>query len=220
MSKQVPAGTGSSRGAQFQNLLIRLHSDRNRAGEKYEELRRKLIKFFEWNSCLPAEDLADETIDRVARKLGVEEVRDVSAFAWGVAKNVRQEAQKRSARLVPISDLTQRAAPLREKQNLESLIQQRMDEGQRVRCFHSCLQRLAGQDRDLFLKYHSVDQTATERQNLAAGFGLTIAALRVRINRAREKLEKCVATCMKHEHALGNDKIKMFSSDDERRITD
>lgn len=211
MSEHAQAENAAARALQFQNLLVRLHPDRNLAGEKYEELRRKLIKFFEWNSCFPAEDLVDETFDRVARKLDAEEVRDVPAFTWGVAKNVRQEAQKRAARLVPISDLPHGAAPLREKLDLENAIQQRMDERQRSRCFNLCLQRLAEQDRELFLKYHSAgNQTATDRQHLAASFQLTIAALRVRINRIREKLEKCVANCMNHEGTSGKSKIKMF----------
>jgi DNA-directed RNA polymerase specialized sigma24 family protein len=198
MSEHAPAGTATLRHTQFQNLLVRLHPDRNQAGEKYEELRRKLIKFFEWNSCSAPEDLVDETLDRVAKRLGAEEVRDVSAFAWGVAKNVRQEAQKRSARLVPISDLPQGANPLREKENLENAIQERMDQGRRSQCFLLCLQCLGTKDRDLFLKYHSAgEQAATERQHLADDFGLTIAALRVRINRMRERIERCVAGCMK-----------------------
>src|SRR5215470_10383215 len=71
------AATAAARATELQNLLVRLDSDWNRAGEKYEELRRTLIKFFEWNSCFPAEDLVDETLDRVAKKLDVEEVRNV-----------------------------------------------------------------------------------------------------------------------------------------------
>lgn len=203
MNKGATTGSDASRAAYFQNLLVRLDSDRNRAGEKYEELRRKLIKFFEWNSCFPAEDLVDETLDRVARRLGAEQVRDISAFAWGVAKNVRQEAQKRSARLVPISDLPPSASPLCDKHNPEIVILEKMDQRQRSQCFHSCLQRLEAQARDLFLRYHNTHGPALlERQQLASTFGLTIAALRVRINRMREKLEKCVAICMKRNHLL------------------
>lgn len=59
---------GNAREAErFDNLLRLLDLDRDVAGDKYERLRRKLIKFFEWNACFPAEDLADETFDRVGK---------------------------------------------------------------------------------------------------------------------------------------------------------
>jgi hypothetical protein len=49
--------------ANFDALMLRLDTDRNRAGDKYEEIRWKLIRFFHWNSCLDAEKLADEAFD-------------------------------------------------------------------------------------------------------------------------------------------------------------
>ncbi len=91
---------------QFQRLLQRLHAHSDRAAEKYEEIRWKLIKFFQWDSCSDAEELTDETLDRVARKLdaGEEEILNVEAFVWGVAKWVRQEGKKRDFRIVRLSD--------------------------------------------------------------------------------------------------------------------
>src|SRR5215471_10431051 len=180
------AATAAARATELENLLLRLDSDRNRAGEKYEELRRTLLKFFEWNSCFPAEDLVDETLDRAAKKVAVEEVRNVSALALGIAKNVRLEAHKRSARLVQISDKAQRANSAREL-GLENAIQQRMDQARRAQCFHLSLQRLGAEEREIFLKYHRTgEDAAAERQRLASECGLTISALRVRINRTRE----------------------------------
>jgi len=185
--------TAASRATAFQNLLVRLDTDRNQAGEKYEKLRRSLIKFFEWNSCFPAEDLVDETLDRVARKLDVEEVRNVPALALGIARNVRLEAHKRSARLVQISELPQGANSAREL-NLENAIQQKIDQGRRAQCVRLCLRRLSAEERKLFLKYHNPGADAvTERQRLANDYGLTISALRVRINRMREKRERGIA---------------------------
>jgi hypothetical protein len=35
----------------FTRLLHRLDADRERAGEKYEDLRRTLIRFFEWRGA-------------------------------------------------------------------------------------------------------------------------------------------------------------------------
>ncbi len=60
----------------FETLLERLGEDKTQAAEKYEELRLKLIKYFVWRgvSNLFADNLADETLDRLAKKLaeGVE----------------------------------------------------------------------------------------------------------------------------------------------------
>src|ERR1051326_5706272 len=54
----------------FDALLACLDSDRERAAEKYETLRLKLVKFFEWRACaVAAQDLADEVINRVARRI-------------------------------------------------------------------------------------------------------------------------------------------------------
>ena len=52
----------------FAALLLFLDADRERAGEKYEELRRTLIRFFEWRGAPFPEEHADETLNRVARQ--------------------------------------------------------------------------------------------------------------------------------------------------------
>src|SRR5580658_7238433 len=91
---------------EFNGLLQRLSSQPVEAGEKYEELRWKLIKFFQWSACINAEELADETLDRVARKLhkGDEHIQNLEAFVWGVAKRIRQEGQRRGLRTVHLAE--------------------------------------------------------------------------------------------------------------------
>ncbi len=53
----------------FDTLLACLDRDRDRAAEKYEEIRNALITFFEHRGCLSPEEYADETINRVARRI-------------------------------------------------------------------------------------------------------------------------------------------------------
>ncbi len=72
---------GDLTGDKFESLLLRLDADRNRAGEKYEEIRWKLIRFFQWSSCLHAEDCVDETFNRVAEKLTTES-QDILNFGF------------------------------------------------------------------------------------------------------------------------------------------
>src|ERR1044071_3005664 len=84
----------------FGRLLAFLDPDRQRAGERYEKIRTKLTRFFEWKGCLPGEDYADETIDRVAKRLeqGIgEEPQDPYLFFHGVAVNVVRERWRNAA---------------------------------------------------------------------------------------------------------------------------
>ena len=53
----------------FDGLLAALNSDSDRAGQMYQDIRDHLIRIFVWRGCSEAEDYADETINRVARKL-------------------------------------------------------------------------------------------------------------------------------------------------------
>ena len=50
----------------FDDLLDWLASNREQAGHKYEAIRRRLITIFTGRGCCDAEDLADETMNRVA----------------------------------------------------------------------------------------------------------------------------------------------------------
>src|SRR5829696_6063126 len=80
--------------AQFNFLLSWLDPDPSRAGEKYEAIRRKLITFFTARRCLQAEELADETINRVALKaheVAPGYVGNPSLYFYGVARKVFHE---------------------------------------------------------------------------------------------------------------------------------
>src|SRR5262249_500354 len=73
-------------------LLSRLGANPEQAWEKYEELRRKLIKYFEFHGGSPPDVLADKRIDRVAKKIadGVA-IQNIEAYAMGVAWHIVQE---------------------------------------------------------------------------------------------------------------------------------
>jgi RNA polymerase sigma factor (sigma-70 family) len=188
-----PGSHGSDR---FEGLLRLLDPDRDRAGEKYERLRRRLIKFFEWNSCFPAEDLADTTFERLARKIEEVQIRDVAGLAWGIAKNLRQEARREAGRTIHLQDLPGSEDDLPGTLNQEQAIHEKMQEERRFQCLKLCLQRLAESDREVFLAYHNVSgEQLHYRQRLAKRLGLTLGTLRVRVNRARDELEKCVRKC-------------------------
>jgi len=82
----------------FDRLLHWLDPDDERAGIIYEQIRWRLIAILASRGCRTPEDLADETIDRVARR--VIEIRDAytgdqANYFLGVMNNVHHEYLKR-----------------------------------------------------------------------------------------------------------------------------
>src|SRR5262245_42679832 len=82
--------------AAFAKLVAELAEDPEIAAGKYEELRRQLIKFFEWRGALFADQLADETLNRLTRKIDEGEAieKNIVALALGIARFVFLETLK------------------------------------------------------------------------------------------------------------------------------
>jgi DNA-directed RNA polymerase specialized sigma24 family protein len=119
-----------------------------------------------------------------------EAVRDVHAFAGGVARLVWLEAVKRERR--------ERAAleqmPPREEAAAES--------DARRECFEACLGKLPDDARSLVIEYYRERGAKIEaRKKLAASLGLQHGALRLRVHRLCAQLEKCVGDCLKKSAA-------------------
>ncbi len=90
---------------EFDNLLSWLDADRECAGKKYESIRHSLIKIFSWRGCAEAEDLADETINRVGRKaksLASTYTGDPALYFFGVAKKLLLEYNRRKTSVQPL----------------------------------------------------------------------------------------------------------------------
>jgi hypothetical protein len=176
-------------------LLQRLDSDPANAWEKYRNLRCRLVKFFEWNQCAFPEELADEVLDRVAKKPTDEEIRDVTEFVIGVARYVRLEGHKRNQRESHIDDRPGGEESLADPRDREQEIVSALDSEIRLDALRQCLDNLKATDRALALDYYSAEdeKQKVHRQKLASGAGITMIALRVRANRLRAKLEECVS---------------------------
>jgi DNA-directed RNA polymerase specialized sigma24 family protein len=191
-------------------LLLRLDSDPATAWEKYRGLRSRLMKFFEWNQCaFPPEELADEVLDRVARKPQEEEIRDVTEFVIGVARNLRLEAYRKSQRETHIEDRPGGQESLADPRDHEQEIVADLDHQNSLACLRECLGNLRSEDHTLALAYYSAqdEKQKVHRQKLASAAGITMIALRVRANRLRGKLEQCVSNCLesrRHMRAGGS----------------
>jgi RNA polymerase sigma factor (sigma-70 family) len=185
-------------------LLLLLDPDVTRAWEKYESIRRRLVKFFEWNQCPGAEDLADEVLDRVAAKPGSEDIRDVAHYALGIARYVSLEVYKRMRREVHIDDTAGGLESLPDTHDQSREILERLDNQNRLACLSECLAKLMAGDRELVIQYYSAEEEKQKhhRQKIAEQAGLTLGTLRVRTNRLRERLEQCITYCLNSRRDL------------------
>jgi DNA-directed RNA polymerase specialized sigma24 family protein len=193
MASRTDSGTSGLTAEALSRLLAGLHDDRERAGEAYEALRRTLVKFFDWRGATHPDECADETLDRLARKLDEgATIDDPGRFARGIARLVLLERWRRpDARLRPADDsrLAQVPAP----------VPPEPPEAQpRDGCFERCLGELPEEGRRLILGYyaHSGRVRIEARKRLADSMRLTENALRSRAQRIRDRLERCTARCL------------------------
>ena len=100
VSQEGPVGDPRRLGAEaLEGLLARLGPEREAAGLVYERIHRRLLAFFESHGSLEPGRDADETLDRLARKLREGHViRDVPAYVHGLARNVLRETWRRARR--------------------------------------------------------------------------------------------------------------------------
>ncbi len=169
----------------FEALLDALHPDRERAGELYEALRNKLIRFFERRRCEAPEDLADITLKRVGGRLaeGVEvQAANPSGYAYGVAYNVYKETCRQAAKEHQALQSGEWPPPLTEEPEPDP----------RFEALCECLQTLSPKERSMVLEYHGGEDNIRRRRALCKELGIEINALRIRVHRLRRRLEDCV----------------------------
>ena len=166
-------------------MLAWLDVDPGRAGEKYEVIRRRLITIFLNRRCDEAEDLADETINRVAGKVAV--LRDTyvgepTLYFYGVAKRVFMEHLRRCSRR------PKPPPPEPPRTEMEP----------HLKCLDECLEKLNPENRQLILSYYEGQKQAkiTSHKEMGAVLRVNAGALRARVHRIRGKLEKCVLECL------------------------
>jgi DNA-directed RNA polymerase specialized sigma24 family protein len=197
MSTAIPAqSSGNLDRPDFDALLRRFNSDSKRSLEEFESLRRRLTKFFEWNNCFSAsEDLANLTIDTVARKPSEFVIDDIVAYSYGVARNIRMEFKRRSTRELQLDNLPE-THPSVQDLDFEKTLAAGIDLRRQVDCLNHCLKKLKSEDRSLVMEYYSTDDEThmAQRRELARTIGVSMNALWVRVNRIRDKLEKCVGS--------------------------
>ena len=179
----------------FGRLLEWLDRDRDRAGHKYEQIRAALIKIFWHRGCSMAEELADETIDRVAGKvqqLATGYEGDPALYFYGVANNVSLQYLTRKQGL---------STPLP-----ADLVEETQETGEgderAYQCLEQCMGPLSARNRELVLEYYGSENNEQRkidrRKELARRMGIGTNALWIRVHRIKKGLRSCVSECLQH----------------------
>lgn len=173
----------------FDVLLKWLDRNREAAGQKYEKIRQRLVRMFAGRGCFEAEELADETITRVAQKVPslIDSYTGEQAYYfYGVADKVhlewlRKEKKKRTLEPTDVE-------PEQDKSELEAEYQ----------CLEKCLEKLPAGNKQLIVEYYREEKRAKieHRRKLAEELGMTMGALQIKTCRIRAGLLKCVVACV------------------------
>jgi DNA-directed RNA polymerase specialized sigma24 family protein len=145
-----------------------------------------LIRIFVSKGFSDAEDLADETINRVMKRLpGIRGtyVGEPAKYFHGVSRFILLEVGRRK------EVATEEIPGFSVEPGVHT------DE---YDCLVKCLKFLAPEKRDLIIDYYTYDgrEKIEQHQRMATERGITEGALRGRAHHVRGNLEKCIDQCM------------------------
>ncbi len=181
----------------FDRFLAWLHPDRDLAGEKYEVIRRGLTQYFARQTChgdfnCPhADELANETIDRVVGKMDqvTDNYHEPERRIFTFAVYVRKEHLRGVA-----------TEPLKPEvhDSPDDNLDMTNDKERQSRCCEHCLNTLPGKDRYLITKYfkYSGRERIARRRELAEELGVTRNYLALIALRLRKVLHHCLLECL------------------------
>lgn len=172
----------------FDVLLSWLDHNREIAGQKYEKIRARLIRIFVGRGCFDAEELADETFNRVTEKLpqlARDYVGEPALYFYGVADKIHLEWLRRQ----------------KKKQQLQIPETQESDKAEletEYECLETCLEKLSADQHSLIIGYYREDKRGKieNRRELAKNLGMSASTLQVKACRLRAQLRECVRNCI------------------------
>lgn len=175
----------------FDKLLLSFGDDRDTGGKKYLEIRNNLTRFFEWRGCPFPEDHADETFNRIAKRVAEgEQIQNPSGYAIGVARLLVLEILKgRQREQVALTEITNTSS---------EVVADADDSEQRIGCLRRCLGGLSDENRLLITEYYEGEKgdKIQNRKKLVEKLGIPVNTLRMRALRLRERLQACVEDCL------------------------
>ena len=173
----------------FARFLAWLHPDRASAASLYNDLQRRLTTYFLGRGCGTwAGELASQTLDRTAEKFsdgGEIENREPGKYIFQVARFILLEHLRKPRSAPLVHDIGVQAAATQEDPS--------------VRCCSECLALLSGEDRQVLQDYYQGvkrGESKRIRREVACELSVPGATLRVKVFRLKQRLTKCVTTCV------------------------
>ena len=184
----------------FRRLLAWLDDGVESHGERYLEMRRRLVAYFDRRNRPGADELADETFNRVAstlEKTGLIATRPPARYCYVVARFVLLEDIRRTKRQVPF-DERRSIFPMAPPTGGDDRTERSLE------CLSACLGRLKADDRDLIVEYYrdAKRQRIDRRRAIASKLGITMNALGIRAFRIRDGLMACVESCRQRRRQI------------------
>ncbi len=173
----------------FERLLDWLDQNRETAAQKYETIRQKLIRIFCGRGCFAAEELADETFDRVTSKLPAiieNYTGEPALYFYGVANKIHLEWLRKQAKTEQLEFEERLPAKDAPESDAEFV------------CLENCLAQLPAEQHRLIIDYYQKQKSRKIelRKQMADRLGVSAGTLQTRIYRLRQRLRECVSDCV------------------------
>jgi len=196
--KTKPKSSWSLTADSLDGFLRWLDDGTDSSGQSYLEMRRRLIAYFDRKNCLNADDLADETLNRVARRLEEEksiETETPAKYCYTVARFVFMESLRARDKKSESIDEISRDEEFRIAS--KNGADEREEKEKMLDCLDKCSNELDLANRDLIFRYYFGEERVKieNRRSIAATLGISVNALSIRACRIRDKLEACVRRC-------------------------
>jgi DNA-directed RNA polymerase specialized sigma24 family protein len=186
----------------FERLLKWLDDGIDSRGEAYLETRRRLVCYFDRRNRPCPDELADDTLNRIARTLeedGVIAVRPPARYCYVVARFVLlEDARRREHKHVSLTPRLHRFEPIGRASTIRlEGDESRAREERQLDCLDRCVETLPPEQQTLIVEYYRDERRAKidGRRALAQRLGISMNALSVRACRIRGALEACVEDC-------------------------
>ena len=163
-------------------------------------MRQRLVAYFDRKNCLTPDELADQTLNRVARRLdeeGVIESDTPAKYCYIVARFVfmehLRETQKENVLLGEI-----RRQPHGPNLEVSEADDKKEAKEKMLKCLEQCTGKLESPHHEVITRYYVGKERIKieNRRALAEELGITMNALSIRAYRIRDKLEDCVRQCV------------------------
>lgn len=181
----------------FDKLLDWLSHDRDEAGVRFEQIRGGLIRFFRLKGCHDPELLADESMNRVIKRIDTLDLMtgaSPSSIFYGFANKVFFEyLRSEKQRTVQLSDSFERIFLGTGQASSDPALD----------CLRQCMNGLNVLDGRLIVEYYSEEKQAKfeVRRQIARQKEMAMGALHTKIHRIKGILRPCVEKCLSNKNA-------------------